>query len=439
MKLLMLMRDALPPARVDVAVLFDRALRERGIQTDFAGPAAPADGAAGPANTPAVRGAQFDIGTRQSPACAWRLARLAWQRAPFYDLLVVRDLPLAGMAVALACALRARPWAYWMSFPMPLGDRQAARLHRRQGRPLRAAVVALRGALAARVQDHWLLPRAAHVFVQSEAMRTRVLLDAPGLPAARVSAVPMGVDAAALPPPILSTPRAPPSPRSPGDPGGLRSRNVRPGPGPGEGENAPVIAYLGSLDAARRLEVLIDALELLHRSGRTARLRFVGAAPRTADVDALRAHAGRLGLASAVEFTGALPMAQAWQRLADAAVAVAAVPPGELHDVSSPTKVVEYLALGLPVVASRIPDQVALLAVCGGGVCVDHAAGPYAAALAQVLDDLPAARAAARAARPRVLALRDYAGLSERVAAVLRALVPSPGGPVTAGAAGATR
>jgi glycosyltransferase involved in cell wall biosynthesis len=398
MKLLMLMRDALPPTRVDVAVLFDRALRELGLSTDFAGP--------GPDAVLPSSARCFDTGPRQRLASAWRLAHLAWREAQRHDIVIARDLPLASAAIALACAARRRPLVVWMSFPMPLGDRLAAQRHRAEGRRARALVVGARGSLAQWVQDCLVLPRAAHVFVQSDAMREDLLARVPGLARERVTAVPMGIDPAALPA------RAE---------GGATGR-IDPAAHPREGYG---LVYLGSLDPARRLDVLIEALVLLCERGWTVRLSLIGPAPRPEDLLALKAVARRAGVADRVEFTGPLPMAQAWDRVAAADVALAAVPPGPLHDVSSPTKVVEYLALGVPVVASRIPDQASLLAACGGGECADFDAASFAAAIERVLRAGPAARAAAIDARERVLALRAYPLLAQQVAAVLRGL-PRP-------------
>ena len=184
-----------------------------------------------------------------------------------------------------------------------------------------------------------------------------------------------------------------------------------------------VIAYLGSLDRVRRLDVLIDALSLVRQQRPLARLWLIGAAPRDEDLQWLRRHARAQGLADAVDITGALPMAQAWQRVQQASVGVSAIPPGPLHDVSSPTKIVEYLALGLPVVASDIPDQRALLAACGGGLCVRFDAQAFADALLALLHDLPAARKAAAHARSAVLQQRSYQVLGDGVARVLRTLV----------------
>jgi len=387
MKVLMFMRDGLPPSRVDVSVLFDKTLRRLGIETDFVGPR----GQGGGSPESPCAGRQFETGHRNDPRSLWRELRLLWRLAEAYDAVVVRDRPLAASALFVVARFRRTPCIYWMSFPMPLGDRVGASLHWSAGRRATAALTWLRGTFAQWVQDNFVLPRAHHVFVQSQAMLVQVLAMS-ALPQARLSAVPMGVDRDRLPELIDLPPPA-----------------------------APCIAYLGSLDRARHLEVLIDAFVLVRACHVGARLVLVGSAPLDSDVTWLKAHAARCGVLDQVDFTGPLPMAQAWRHLLEASVCVSPVPPGPLHDVSSPTKVVEYLALAMPVVANDIPDQRHLLEACGGGTCVAFEAPAFARAILDLLDDLPAARCAARLARPRLLALRSYDVLGRQVAAELRA------------------
>ena len=386
----MFMRDALPPGRADVAVLFDGYLREHGIHTDFVGHRGPG----GAQVSTACAGRQFDTGPRNDPRSLWRELRLVWRCGPAYDVVIARDKPLAAGLLFAVAAWRGVPCVYWMSFPMPLGDRIGARRHWASGHRVLGALAWLRSGLAQWVQDRFVLPRAAHVFVQSLRMHEHVASN-PRLAGERISAVPMGVDHRRLP---ALVPIEPPRPA-----------------------DRPLIAYLGSLDRARQLDVLVDAFALVLPRHPAATLLLIGTAPRAEDVAWLHSHAARLGLIGQVQFAGAMPMQQAWQLLLEATVCVSPVPPGALHDVSSPTKVVEYLALGLPVVANDIPDQRDLLQACGGGLCVRFDPQAFADAITALLDDPAAARGNARHARPKVLALRAYEVLAAQVAGTLRA------------------
>jgi glycosyltransferase involved in cell wall biosynthesis len=389
MKLLMHLRDPLPPTRVDVSVLFGQCLAERGVHTTYLGhPGAPETAAPPAADC-------IDLGPRLSPLVGLRACWHLLRSRRSVNLLLVRDRPvLGGLLFVLAAVLRL-PRAYWRSFPIALGDRIAAGIHQSQGRRLRAAAVWLRGHACDAIERWLTLPLAQHVFVQSQAMQARLLAQSPRL-AARMSAVPMGVDTTSL----KHLP-APPLVLEPGR----------------------WIGYLGSLDRARQLDALVHALACVRRQGHDAKLLLMGASPRADDLHWLLNEAERLGLREQVRHVPALPLREAWAVMQQVDVAVSPIPSGPLYDVSSPTKVVEYLALGLPVVASDIPDQRELLAQCGGGLCVAFDAQAMGQAVAHLLNHLPESREQARLAGPKVLALRAYPVLAEQVEQQLRSLV----------------
>jgi glycosyltransferase involved in cell wall biosynthesis len=124
-----------------------------------------------------------------------------------------------------------------------------------------------------------------------------------------------------------------------------------------------------------------------------------------------------------------LPMREAWALAASADCGVSPIPPGPLFDVSSPTKLVEYLALGLPAVATRIPDQEKVLRESGAGLCVEFSATELARAIALVLGDPSGWRDLARNGRAYIADHRSYSALSELVAQRLLGLRVRPQSP----------
>jgi glycosyltransferase involved in cell wall biosynthesis len=391
----MLLRDALPTARVDVSVLFDRCLREQGIHTEYAG-----HFEVSPARAPTkMQGRLWSVGGRQNPWSVWRQLRLVWRIAGQFDLVVVRDKPIIAAAAQWLTRRRGVPCAYWMSFPIPAGDKIGAVEHYRNGLWMRAAFVWTRAHLAQWVLDRVVLPRCAHLFVQSDAMR-RVILSSVSIDAESVSAVPMGVDETLL-----------------------AAIRLEPVESPAGATVRPTIAYLGALDRPRRLNVLIDAFVRVKQKQPDARLWLIGASNHPGDTAWLKECARRAGVADAVEFRGSMPMANAWRLLRHATVCVSPVAPGPLYDVSSPTKMVEYLALGIPVVANDIPDQKLLLEQCGGGLCVPFEEAAFAEAILQLIGDETAARISAQASGKQVLQLRSYQVISAQVADTLRTVL----------------
>ncbi len=84
----------------------------------------------------------------------------------------------------------------------------------------------------------------------------------------------------------------------------------------------------------------------------------------------LQEHAARIGLGDRVVFTGAVPADRVPELLDCADVAVATLPDTEQARTKSPLKVVEYMAAGKAVVASRVGEAVTFLDEGRAGVLV---------------------------------------------------------------------
>lgn len=148
-----------------------------------------------------------------------------------------------------------------------------------------------------------------------------------------------------------------------GDPGrvhvvanGVDTRRITAVRRPG-GVRPLTVGFVGSLKPWHGTEHLLDAVAVLHRQDPGWRLLLVGDGPER---ERLVARGERLGLGDALEVTGAVAPDQVAAQLHRMDVGCA--PYDAVGDFYfSPLKVYEYLAAGLPVVASRVPGMAALL------------------------------------------------------------------------------
>src|SRR5436190_1654370 len=177
-----------------------------------------------------------------------------------------------------------------------------------------------------------------------------------------------------------------------------------------------VLIYLGTLARGRRIEVLFDMLKILRQRFPDVLLLLVGEADDEVDEKRLRKLADDAGVAEATVWTGWLPPREAWRYVRAAEVGLAPVPRGSMLDCGSPTKVLEYLALGVPVVANDNPDQERVLREGGGGLCVPLTAHDFAQAVSRLLVDEPLRRAMASSGQSYVRASRGYQTLAKLVA-----------------------
>jgi glycosyltransferase involved in cell wall biosynthesis len=387
-----ILRDPLPPLRADVLTLFGAEMPRYGIGSDLVGQA----GAATPARAwPA--GAMHVVGSLRSRFASvlspvWdTLGLLRALRRVRPDCIQVRDKIASGLVARFAAAVLRVPFVYWMSFPIVEGFEVRRDEIARGGRGLAWLAHALRALASRAVIYRLVLPGARHIFVQSEAMAT--WLAAKGYPRARMTAVPMGVDAV-----LFDRKAIVPVP----------DRRL---------DGRRVLLYLGRIARARDSGFLLDVAEQLRGAVPELLLVIAGDAASAADAAWLRAQVARRGLGRHVLLTGWLPQPVALGYAVRAEVGLSPIPRGTLFDVSSPTKLIEYLALGIPCVANDIPDQKQVIDASGAGLCVPMQADAFSHAILALLGDAGlAARCAARGPG-WVRANRTYDVLGRDVAA----------------------
>jgi glycosyltransferase involved in cell wall biosynthesis len=307
-----------------------------------------------------------------------RLYRIAGTRD--YDFVQVRDKIFAGLIGLLAAKTRGLPFYYWMSFPYPEADRyRADDPYMRISFALRS-FYRLRGAWTDWLLYRVLLPRASHVFVQSDRMKDMVA--ARGIPADKMTAVPMGIN--------------------------LDQVAERGEPNASGGQR---LVYVGSMVRLRRMEFLLETLKRVHAEFPHAELLMVGEGlPR--DMAFLREEAARLGVRDRVHFTGALPMERAWDEIRGADICLSPLAPNPILEVGTPTKVIEYMAFNKVVVANNHPDQTKLLEESGAGLAVEYEPQAFADAIVRLLRDPEGAAAMGARGRDYVSRNRSYAALS---------------------------
>ncbi|MBV9463689.1 MAG: glycosyltransferase [Verrucomicrobiae bacterium] len=156
------------------------------------------------------------------------------------------------------------------------------------------------------------------------------------------------------------------------------------------------LIYAGSLHPWKGVRTLIQAMAFLPNR----KLRVVGGTP--AEVEALRRLARQWKASARCEWTGVVPYHQVSDHLRRAKIGVVPNHPHAIStDFTSPLKVFEYLAAGLPVLASDLPS---LREVLDERVAVMFpAASPRSLAVAaeQLLSDEPGLARMSESARDR--------------------------------------
>lgn len=395
-RILYLTAEQWPTFRSDIVTLFGKYLSILGLTTDLLTEQDPIQanqtwegGVAYTCQVPSSRALQYIV------KWLFQFKRLFFASVQHYDAIQVRDMVWGGVLALIAARLRNKPFFYWLSYPQSEGQIVRAQLRGwRSG--LRYWFPLIQGMLGKWVLYHFLLPKADFIFVQSPTMLKHLV--AYGVPADKQYAVPMGVDIERI---------------TYIEPAVINALDGR----------LPLI-YLGTLDRTRQLDFLLDVMVHIKRHFPEALLIMAGDTEEQAYAEWLKSQAIARSLSEHVMWTGWLPMDKALSLVKAAKVGFSPFPRSEILDMASPTKAVEYLALGVPVVCNDNPDQATVVHESGAGFCIPYTADAFAKAAMTLLQDSQLCHEMATKGRQYVLQHRSYEAIAKHLFAQYERLIP---------------
>lgn len=393
-RLLIISSDTFPPQRVDVSVLFAEQLGSRGHQLDWI---LQSEAACPAAYTQRWQGGSVWVGPTDLGSSLWARIRkhclgilhdlrvFGLARKGGYDIILVKDKFASGLSALLAAKLFRRRFIFWLSYPFP----ESYLTRARDGTARYPFLYRIRGGFFWAVLYRILLPGADRIFVQSEQMRRDVARH--GIALRKMTAVPMGVRTQSTLQFSADEPR----------------RVIAP--------QERCFLYLGTLTRVRRLDFLVRVLGRVREKIDGAKLYFVGSGDDPADEQLLRNEAERLGLSAAIVLVGQLPQQQALRYVHEADVCVSPFFPTPILNSTSPTKLVEYMAMGKAVVANDHPEQKQVIEASGAGYCVPWDEDCFAQAIIKLMSNPEEARQMGQRGRRYVVEHRAYEAIAALV------------------------
>jgi glycosyltransferase involved in cell wall biosynthesis len=309
------------------------------------------------------------------------------------DVFQVRNSITAALMAVWVRRRTGACFVYQQSFPVAESLLRAAL----EGRTRANAARATQARLQIRLRSA-LARRADLVLAISEEMRARLIME--GVPDDRVMTFPLGTD---LPPvPTRQEVRE------------LRTQlGLRPG---------PIVLYFGAIGPERELGFVVTVAAAVHEQRTDAQWIVVGPALQHED-DVLRRRASEQGIGDVFRVLPRVARSRMPVYISLADVVISPVPTIDLYMVSSPTKTVEALALGRPVVATPIPDQAGLIEASGGGLVAPFEIERFTSALLSLLADPVRARSMGREGMEYVRRTRSYPQLAGYILERYRELV----------------
>ena len=384
--------DKHPPHRVDVSVLFGREMVSRGHSIEWI---LQSDDACKVSYKTTWSDCQVWVGRTDNGSS--RMARLrkhvysifhdlrlfSCMRHNHYDVLQVKDKFISALFAIVAARLYKTKFVYWLSFPFP----EESLYKYKDGTARYPYIYLVRGLSLKFLLYRIIMPRADFIFVQSEQMKNDVA--EMGIDRGKMAAIPMGVS---LPIKVQDCNND------------LMVFN-----------KTKTVVYIGTLARVRRIDFLVQVIARVIESVPEVALVLVGDGEDQADRDAITNEATKLGISDFVTITGFLPREKALSYVAKADVCVSPFYPTPILNSTSPTKIVEYMALGKPVVANDHPEQRLIIEESEGGLSVPYSEVEFADAVIELLKDPGRATKMGKRGRSYIEVNRSYSKIVQQV------------------------
>lgn len=177
--------------------------------------------------------------------------------------------------------------------------------------------------------------------------------------------------------------------------------------------NSKVIIYVGGINKSRYLSMLIEAFSEVKQEGWNVKLLMVGDGTDRQNLEKLTTE---LEVRDDVIFAGQVPQSMVPHFIAAADIGVSLVPPLSFFKVSSPIKMLEYMAMAKPVVANQeIYEHKEVIEQSGGGILVPFVSEAFASAITELLDNPERAENMGRKGCDWIIKNRSYEILARRL------------------------
>jgi glycosyltransferase involved in cell wall biosynthesis len=149
-------------------------------------------------------------------------------------------------------------------------------------------------------------------------------------------------------------------------------------------KNHPVLVYCGVIAKLRQLDRLIMAFEKVYKIYEDVKLLMVGDGN---DLDEIKALARSLQIEKSIIFTGRIPHDQVVNYIGMADIGISYIPINENYHYNPPLKTFEYLACGLPTIATRTVSNCKIIIDGFNGILVNDTPEYVAMSIISLLKD----------------------------------------------------
>lgn len=168
-----------------------------------------------------------------------------------------------------------------------------------------------------------------------------------------------------------------------------------------------VLIYIGTLSKSRNIDFILNMFYIVNKKIGNVKLLIIGGGKQ--EIDDLRKISKFLKISSKIIFTGRIVHSEIPKYLSIADVGVSPIPPTPIFKVSSPTKVLEIMAMGIPIVVNEeIPEQKKVVSNSKAGICTKYDKVKFAEKIIYILKNKDIATKMGQMGIKYIKQYRDY-------------------------------
>ena len=300
-----------------------------------------------------------------------------------FDIIQVREGIIEGLIAVYIKKRYGIPFSFQYTFPSPEGNVYAFK----KGMARYPIIYYLRGKISEPILL-WIMSKADLVLPVSKRMEKELVKK--GISQDKIMVFPMGVNVSFLPQKISRVQ--------------IRKKLKL--------NTSPTLIYIGTMDVIRELDFLLRVISKIKKNISDIRLLMVG---NGNDRPRLEKLTKTLGIRDNVVFTGQISRSNIPNFITSADVGVSPIPSVPIFKVGSATKIVEYMAMGKPVVGNDIADQKEVINDSGGGICTKYDEKEFADGIIWLLKHPREAKEMGKRGREWVVKNRNYELLTEKL------------------------
>lgn len=397
---LIIASDKYPPFRSDVAILFGNEISKRGHSIDWI---LQSEEPCESSYTTKWNNGNVYVGrTVSGPSSIKRILKHFYSvtndfksikliKNNHYDIVQIKDKFLSSLYIIPLTKLYKIKFVYWLSYPFPEASLYAVHT----GKARYPLFYWLRGKFLKLLLYNFIMPNSDHIFVQSDQMKKDVLLR--GIDEDKLTPVPMGVENS-----IFSNI--------------VTKKSITT-------DNSNTVIYIGTLAKVRRLDFLIRVFRHVTEARKNIKLLVVGGSENPDDVEMLKQLSIDLNIDEHISFTGNVSRKAALNYIVQSDICVSPFYPTPILNSTSPTKLIEYMAMGKPVVANDHPEQRKVIQESKGGICVPYEEIAFSNAINLLLDNPEICKKMGIAAQNYVKNHRTYSKIADDVELSYRTII----------------